>query len=110
MIKMPVSLTEEQKELIREYAYLESNTPGTINGVDKTRFYEKFTSRRASEQKSERKKENVETEKSEAEPPKADVKMNSDNQGTDAKGTLAKIVDAISENETVKAIKKKIFG
>merc|ERR1719297_712639 len=38
MIKIPASMTEEQREIIREYAYLEKDTPGTINGVDKSRF------------------------------------------------------------------------
>nr|ALS04495.1 chaperone protein dnaJ [Acartia pacifica] len=35
-IKLPTKLTPEQKEIIQEYAYLESNTPGTVNGVDKS--------------------------------------------------------------------------
>merc|ERR1711862_1043245 len=38
VIKMPTHLTQEQIELIREFAYTEKNTPGTVNGVDKTKF------------------------------------------------------------------------
>ena len=37
-IKMPTKLTKEQIELIREYAFTEKDTPGTVNGVDKSRF------------------------------------------------------------------------
>merc|ERR1712029_492880 len=50
MIKMPVNMTEEQKELIREYAYLEKDTPGTINGVDRNSFIFK---RRSQNEKAE---------------------------------------------------------
>merc|ERR1719481_1403500 len=35
IIKLPTHLTAEQKDLVREYAYLESNTPGTVTGVDR---------------------------------------------------------------------------
>ena len=34
-VKVPTYLTEEQKEIIREFAYLEKDTPGTVSGVDK---------------------------------------------------------------------------
>lgn len=34
-IRIPINLTQEQKELIKEYAYTEVNTPGVINGIDK---------------------------------------------------------------------------
>ena len=37
-IKMPVNMTEEQKEILREFAHLERDTPGTITGVDKSSF------------------------------------------------------------------------
>ena len=33
-IKIPVNLTEEQKEILLEYAATERDTPGTVNGVD----------------------------------------------------------------------------
>ena len=36
-IKVPAQLTQEQIDLIKEYAYLEKNTPGTINGIDRSR-------------------------------------------------------------------------
>jgi len=106
MIKMPVNMTEEQKELIREYAYLEKDTPGTIAGIDKSTFG-RYKSRKStsSENSSSDSKQAKESQSSNTEEmPKADVR------DTPEKGTLAKIVDAISENETVKALKKKFFG
>ena len=36
-IKVPTHLTQEQTELIKDYAYLEHNTPGTVNGIDRSR-------------------------------------------------------------------------
>ena len=36
-IKVPSYLTEEQKTLIKDFAYLEKDTPGTINGIDRSR-------------------------------------------------------------------------
>ena len=36
-IKIPSQLTKEQKELIKEFAYLEKDTPGTVNGIDRSR-------------------------------------------------------------------------
>jgi DnaJ family protein A protein 3 len=36
-VQIPSSLTPEQKELMLAYAELEKDTPGTINGVVKTR-------------------------------------------------------------------------
>ena len=36
-IKVPTYLTQEQKELITDFAYLETNTPGTISGIDRSR-------------------------------------------------------------------------
>jgi hypothetical protein len=35
---MPTKLIKEQIELIREYAFTEKDTPGTVNGVDKSRY------------------------------------------------------------------------
>jgi len=35
-IKLPVKLTDEQREIMEDYARLEKNTPGTVNGVDKS--------------------------------------------------------------------------
>lgn len=36
-IKVPADLTQEQKDLIQDFAYLEKNTPGTITGIDRNR-------------------------------------------------------------------------
>ena len=36
-IRIPSHLTEEQKEIIKEYAYLEKDTPGTVTGIDRSR-------------------------------------------------------------------------
>jgi len=35
-IKLPVKLTAEQREILEDYARLEKDTPGTINGVDQS--------------------------------------------------------------------------
>lgn len=35
-IKMPVKLSPEQREIMEEFARLETDTPGTVNGVDKS--------------------------------------------------------------------------
>lgn len=35
-IKLPVKLSDEQKEILEDFARLEADTPGTINGVDKS--------------------------------------------------------------------------
>ena len=32
-VKIPTALTEEQKEIVREFARLERDTPGTVNGI-----------------------------------------------------------------------------
>jgi len=36
-IKVPVRLTEKQKTLLLAYAELESDTPGTVNGITYTK-------------------------------------------------------------------------
>jgi len=36
-IKVPSNLTDEQKDVIKQFAYLEENTPGTISGIDRSR-------------------------------------------------------------------------
>ena len=36
-IRVPSCLTEAQKDLIKQFAYLETNTPGTISGIDRSR-------------------------------------------------------------------------
>lgn len=93
MIKMPTRLTQEQKDLIREFAYTEKDTPGTVNGVDKSTFGFKRRSK-------------------ERDPEDKDPSQNkSDNKSNDdMKGTIAKITDAVNSNETVQKIKKTIFG
>jgi len=96
VIKMPTKLTKEQVELIREYAYTERDTPGTVNGVDKSRF--SFRQKKDNT-------ENTASDKNTA----SDEKVHS-SENDDLKGTLAKITDAISSNETVQKIKKAILG
>lgn len=34
-IKVPIQLTKEQRELAEEFAHLEDETPGTVNGVER---------------------------------------------------------------------------
>ena len=49
-IKVPTYLTEEQKNLIKDFAYLEKDTPGTINGIDRSRPNPTFRHRQAEPQ------------------------------------------------------------
>jgi len=37
-IRVPVNLSTEQRELMEEFAFYEKDTPGTVNGVDKSIF------------------------------------------------------------------------
>lgn len=71
-IKLPVKLTEDQREVLEEYARLETDTPGTITGVDKSvwggirKKYNKQEDEKSakSENDSENKKENIQEEQS----------------------------------------------
>jgi len=96
VIKMPTSLTKEQVELIREFAYTEKDTPGTVNGVDKTKF-------------SFRKKKDATDDVNDSKNIN-DNNPNPTSETDDLKGTLSKITDAITSNETVQRLKKSIFG
>ena len=89
MIKMPVVMTEEQKELIREYAYLEKDTPGTVNGVDKNSFIFR-----------RRKQHDEDGNKAQSEEGKT---QSAETESKD-KGMLSKLSDAVS------SIKTKLFG
>merc|ERR1712059_2723 len=93
VIKLPVRMTEEQKELIREFAYTEKDTPGTVTGVDR----ENSRWRRGTSG-------NVEKDSS------TQTSAGDNRENTDIRGTLQTIGDAISNNETVVKIKKAIFG
>lgn len=93
VIKLPVRMTEEQKELIREFAYTEKDTPGTVTGVDK----ENSRWRRGTSS-------NVENDSS------TQTSAGDNRENTDIRGTLQTIGDAISNNKTVVKIKKAIFG
>lgn len=112
MIKMPASMTEEQREIIREYAYLEKNTPGTINGVDKSSFRDfRMRKPQQEEQKQRDQEQSQRKEEERVEQTSSDkFSPNNEEKSTDAKGTLAKIIEAINENETVKMVKKKLWG
>ena len=112
MIKMPASMTEEQLEIIREYAYLEKNTPGTINGVDKSSFRDfRMRKPQQEEQKQRDQEQSQKKEKETVDQTSSDkFSPNNEEKSTDAKGTLAKIIEAINENETVKMVKKKLWG
>ena len=87
-----------------EFAHLERDTPGTITGVDKS-SYRNFRMRRPSSEK----QENSDSFSDKTELREQSSQVESEKE-TDAKGTLAKIIDAVKENETVKFIKKKIWG
>merc|ERR1712241_1244862 len=90
MIKMPVSMTEEQKELIREYAYLEKDTPGTINEVDRNSFIFK--------RKKQKEGDKVESEQKAASTPKSETKGTE--TAAEDKGMLSKLSDALSTIKT----------
>ena len=92
MIKMPVNMTEEQKELIREYAYLEKDTPGTINGVDRNSFIFKRRSQ----------KEKAESEEKAA--PTRETETKDTETAGEEKGMLSKLSDTLSN------IKTRLFG
>ena len=69
-IKVPVHLTKEQKDLIKELAYLEEGTPGTITGIDRSRprpsnRHRQSSSNSSSEKGSAPNENNYETPKSE---------------------------------------------
>ena len=108
MIKMPVNMTEEQVELIKEYAYLEKDTPGTVNGIDKSSWVRGFRKRDMDREEEQyyREQQQQSTQQQQEQSSQNTEQHASDNN----KGTLAKIIDAINENETVKSIKKKLFG
>jgi len=49
-IKIPVHLSEDQKEILREYARTEKGTPGTINGVDQGQTTSTFKRKKREEE------------------------------------------------------------
>jgi len=67
-IKVPVNLSSEQRELMEDFAYYEKDTPGTVNGVDKSIF--RSVKRKVAQEKNDDVKE-TKSEKVE-EKPKAD--------------------------------------
>jgi len=93
VIKMPTSLTQEQRDLIRQFAITEKDTPGTVTGVDKSWGFKKKSDNSDNKETSQSKETDIHS---------------TDND--DLKGTLAKITDAINSNETVHKIKRAIFG
>ena len=109
MIKMPVNMTEEQKELIKEYAYLETDTPGTVNGIDKSSWVRGFRKRDMDKEEEQYYKEQQQQSQT-TQQQQEQSSQSTEQHARDNRGTLAKIVDAINENETVKSIKKKLFG
>ena len=88
-----------------EFAHLERDTPGTITGVDKS-SYRNFRMRRPSSEK----QENSDSFSDKTEQREKSSSQEESEKGTNAKGTLAKIIEAVNENVTVKLIKKKIWG
>ena len=88
-------MTEEQRALIREFARTEKDTPGTVNGLDEDGG--SWSSWRGGGGGGGKEKP----------PPKTETSGFSETSGgDDAKGTLAKISDAISQNETVSKVKR----
>ena len=105
-IKMPTRLTEEQRALIREFARTERDTPGTVNGLDEDSGWRSWRGGGGSGGGGGNGGSGA-TESST--PPKTESTSHSEtSQGDDAKGTLAKITDAINQNETVSKVKRWI--
>merc|ERR1711973_262582 len=101
-IKMPTRLTEEQRALIREFARTERDTPGTVNGLDEDSGWRSWRGGGGGGNGGSGATEN-------STPPKTESTSHSEtSQGDDAKGTLAKITDAINQNETVSKVKRWI--
>ena len=101
-IKMPTRLTEEQRALIREFARTERDTPGTVNGLDEDSGWRSWRGGGGGGKGGSGATENSTSSKTES-------SSHSDtSQGDDAKGTLAKITDAINQNETVSKVKRWI--
>lgn len=91
-IRLPTSLTEEQRELIRQFARTERGTPGTVNGVEpgwgRGAARGGREERAASQEEQERGGEGR-TASREGE------------EGEETRGTIARITDAIGRNEYV---------
>ena len=104
-IKMPTRLTEEQRALIREFARTERDTPGTVNGLDEDSGWRSWRGGGRTGGGGE----SGSGAKENSTPPKTESTTHSErSQGDDAKGTLAKITDAINQNETVSKVKRWI--
>jgi len=103
VIKMPTQLSQEQIEIIREFAYTENDTPGTVTGVDKSKF--RFRQKKEASEESDKNKTATEDK-----PGSSTTTENKSESDNDLKGTIAKITDAVANNEIVQKIKKSIFG
>ena len=96
-IKLPVRMTEEQLEIIREFALTEKDTPGTVTGMDRAGW-----SRRRDSHEGRSTSEGGRSSGEEG-------RSTGSGQGTvEARGTLARIADAIGQNETVVRLRKAL--
>ena len=53
-MKIPTALTEEQKEIVLEFARLERDTPGTVNGIHPSEQGKTKRSKKETEEKADR--------------------------------------------------------
>jgi len=116
-VRVPLNLTQEQLEIVREYAKTERDTPGTINGIDpgaksefkakkeakeKARVEEEAKRKREEEEKASRKAEEEENLRKQY----SEGKSTSDPEKPPSEGTAG---DAEEEGFFSK-LKKRIFG
>ena len=129
-IKMPTNLTEEQLELVREYALTERDTPGTVDGLERSSRFRRASTAR-SESDSERAERMVrervagaearaaaggaggeaggaEGRGAGAEKAQSPVSQEASDLGDDNQSTLNKITEAIGQNVKVVKIRKML--
>ena len=62
-MKIPTALTEEQKEIVLEFARLERDTPGTVNGIHPSEQGKTKRSKKETEEKADTQSDDVSEEK-----------------------------------------------
>jgi len=101
-IKLPVKLSVEQREALEDYARLETDTPGTINGVDKSVW---------GGIRRKRKSEAAADDKDSANDSKSENPTKSDKENQGASNTETSNKESQEESPGILSrIKKAIFG
>ena len=107
-IKIPVNLSDEQKEILLEYAATERDTPGTVNGVDQGAATENF--RRKKEEKLRQEIEEELTRKQEARAEKEAQEKRRREQAARTEEAADLSHQAEDDGGFLTKLKKKIFG